>query len=67
MNFPQSDSPKIVDDNGIAVVLGCSVWLVRKDRRTDRRIPFFRIARLIRYDVDAVRAAMLARQEGGAK
>lgn len=56
-----------VDDNTIARALGCSVAYVRKDRRTAKVIPFFRMGGLIRYDIDVVRAKMNASSEGGPK
>ena len=61
-----STPPVIVNDEAVAKFLGCSVAMVRKDRRTKRRIPFFRFGALVKYDLDRVRAAMNASTEGGA-
>ena len=57
--------PFAVDDLKLAPMLGLSVAMLRKDRRTARTIPFFTIGRAVRYDVATVRQAMLARQMGG--
>ena len=64
---PSSISPKAfaVDDKTVAQALGCSVAYVRKDRRTAKVIPFFRLGGLIRYDLDVVRAKLNASSEGG--
>ena len=42
--------PQLVDENVIAGTIGMSVAWVRLDRRTARRLPFYRIGRAIRYD-----------------
>lgn len=55
----------IVDDKTIAELIGMSVPWVRKDRRTKRLLPFFRLGDRVRYDVATVRKALLARVEGG--
>ena len=57
------DSQLIVDDKSIAVLIGMSLPWVRKDRRTKRLLPFFRLGGRIRYDVPTVRKALLARSE----
>jgi hypothetical protein len=59
-------SQLIVDDKTIADLLGMSLPWVRKDRRTKRLLPFFRLGGRVRYDVPTVRKALLARTEGGA-
>jgi hypothetical protein len=56
----------IVDEKTIAEIIGMSLPWVRKDRRTKRLLPFFRLGDRIRYDVPTVRKALLARTEGGA-
>jgi predicted DNA-binding transcriptional regulator AlpA len=62
------ESPLIVDDKKIAEILGMSLPWVRKDRITKRTLPFFRLGgKAVRYDVETVRKAFLARMEGGAK
>jgi hypothetical protein len=63
-----SQVPKlIVDDKTIAELIGLSLAWVRKDRRTARLLPFFRLGGRVRYDVPTVRSALLARSEGGQK
>lgn len=61
-----TDNPQqlAVDDKTIAAALGMSVAWVRKDRTTNRTVPFFRLGTAIRYDVATVRKAMLSRMEG---
>ncbi len=59
-------SQLIVDDKTLAKLIGMSLPWVRKDRRTKRLLPFFRLGDRIRYDVPTVRKALLARTEGGA-
>lgn len=56
----------IVDDRTIAELIGMSLPWVRKDRRTKRLLPFFRLGGRVRYDVPTVRKALLSRSEGGA-
>jgi hypothetical protein len=58
-------SKLIVDDKSIASLIGMSLPWVRKDRRTKRILPFFRVGRAIRYDVPTVRKTFLSRMEGG--
>jgi len=55
----------IVDTEGIADFLDTSVSFVKKDRGGKRLIPFFRVGDLVRYDIDRVRAALQANEEGG--
>lgn len=62
----QAYSP-IVADEEIAKIIKMSVHWVRKDRITDRVLPFFRLGRAIRYNVPVVIAAFNAHMEGGAK
>lgn len=63
-----SDNPQqlAVDDKAIAAALGMSLAWVRKDRMTNRTVPFFRLGTSIRYDPATVRKAMLSRMEGNA-
>lgn len=56
---------KAVDDKQIAELIGMSVHWVRKDRKTKRILPFFRIGDSVRYDVETVRKVFLSRMEGG--
>ena len=45
--------------------IGMSVHFLRKDRRTKRLIPFFKIGDCVRYDLSRVRVALAAMEEGG--
>ena len=54
-----------VDEKTIADELQMSVAWVRKDRRTTRILPFYRIGKSIRYDLARVRSALKALEEGG--
>jgi hypothetical protein len=59
--------PRIaVDEKQIAAAIGMSVGFLRKDRQTKRQIPFYRIGGCIRYDLNRVREALAAVEEGGA-
>ncbi len=55
-----------VDEKAIADALGMSLPWVRKDRRTKRILPFYRIGKSIRYDLGRVREALTLCEEGGA-
>jgi hypothetical protein len=52
-------------DAEIAPLIGLSTSFLRKDRRTHRVIPFVRVRGRILYDLDRVRQALLALEEGG--
>lgn len=54
-----------VDEHAVAKSLGLSVNTIRKDRRNARRIPFYRIGKFVRYNLDSVRAALARQEEGG--
>ena len=54
-----------VDEYAIAESIGMSVPWLRKDRRTKRLVPFYRIGKSIRYDLARVRAALANLEEGG--
>jgi hypothetical protein len=56
-----------VTESEIARAYSVSIDFLRKDRRTKRLIPFFRMGRAIRYDLDRVREALIKREEGGTK
>lgn len=66
MQTIQTLPPRAVDDKQIAELIGMSVHWVRKDRKTKRILPFFRIGDSVRYDVETVRKVFLSRMEGGA-
>lgn len=55
-----------VDEHQVAAAIGMSLAWVRKDRRTARTIPFFKLGTAVRYDLERVREALRAREEGGA-
>ena len=56
-----------VDETEAAPAIGVSVHFLRKDRRTKRLIPFYRVGDRVLYDLDRVRAALIALEEGGPK
>jgi hypothetical protein len=59
-------NPIAVDEHATAAAIGMSVHWLRKDRRGQRVVPFFRIGGAIRYDLQRVREALVARcEEGG--
>ena len=59
------DLPVIADDKAIAKITQMSLPWVRKDRSTNRILPFFRMGRAVRYNVPVVLAALTAHMEGG--
>jgi hypothetical protein len=61
---PGSD-PIAVDEHVMAAQLNISLGWLRRDRRNKKIIPFIRLNGAVRYDPEAVRAALRARQEGG--
>lgn len=56
---------QLVDEFACAKALGLSVGTLRKDRQSDRRIPFFKIGTSVRYDLERVREALAAFEQGG--
>jgi len=42
-----------------------SVHWVRKDRRTKRILPFYKLGDAVRYDLERVRQALMGTEEGG--
>lgn len=66
LNLQPVHAPIGVDEFVIAQKIDVSVSWLRKDRRTKRIVPFFRVGDLIRYNPETVAAALLARTEGGA-
>lgn len=61
----QGAPPIAVGEGEAAQAIGMSVFFLRKDRRTKRLIPFYRIGDRILYDLDRVRMALLTLEEGG--
>ncbi len=56
----------LVSERECSRQLGVSIWLLRRDRRGPKTLPFVRVGtRTIRYDLHAVRHALVT--EGGAK
>ena len=49
----------------IAEETGLSLAFLRADRRTLRRIPFYKIGSAVRYNLDRVREALAALEVGG--
>lgn len=64
MQTPENSQQLAVDDKAIAAALGMSVAWVRKDRTTNRTVPFFRLGTSVRYNLATVQKAMLSRMEG---
>ena len=63
-------APLAVDERECAAAIGMSVAWLRKDRRTKRVIPFFKMAGnngAVRYNLDRCREALAAIEEGGPK
>lgn len=59
--------PIAVDEFACALAIGMSVGWLRKDRRTARVLPFYKLGDSVRYDLDRVRSALVAKcEEGGA-
>jgi hypothetical protein len=54
-----------VGEKEAAKALNMSVAWLRKDRRTKRIIPFFKLGDAVRYDLGRVRDAIAAIEEGG--
>ena len=54
-----------VGEHEAAAALGLSVHTLRKDRQHDRRIPFFKIGSAVRYNLERVRDALAAYEQGG--
>ena len=55
----------VVCETEAARAIGMSVHFLRKDRRGKRLIPFYRIGDRVLYDLERVRQALLALEEGG--
>lgn len=55
----------VMTDVECAEAIGVSPSWLRKDRRTKRLIPYYRLGGRILYDLERVRAALLEVEEGG--
>jgi hypothetical protein len=62
---PLSVSDVAVDEREAAKMIGMSVFFLRKDRRTKRLIPFYRIGDRILYNPRRVFEALASLEEGG--
>lgn len=62
---PKASTPIILDEEGVAKFLDVSLGWVRKDRRTTRYLPFYRMCGHIRYNVHRVLESLAAVEEGG--
>jgi hypothetical protein len=58
-------SLRLHDEGELAEALKISIHWLRKDRRTKRIVPFFRIGTAVRYDLEHVRAALSRLECGG--
>jgi hypothetical protein len=70
MSKPEARSaaePIAVDETACAAAIGMSVAWLRKDRRTARVVPFYRLGGSVRYNLIRVREALAAVEEGGAR
>ena len=56
---------RLLDDKQLAPLVKVSVQFLRDDRRGERKIPFIRLGRCIRYDIDMVNKALDSMVEGG--
>jgi len=65
MQLTEAAAPLFRTDAQIAPLIGLSLSFLRKDRRTQRVIPFVRVKGRILYDLERVRQSLLAREEGG--
>ncbi len=54
-----------VGEREAANALGLSVHTLRKDRQRERRFPFFKVGRSVRYDLARLREALAALEVGG--
>lgn len=57
--------PTFVDESHLARAIGVSVPTLRKDRQNERKIPFIRIGKLVRYDLNRVLAVLRLNEIGG--
>ncbi len=57
--------PLAITEHQVAACIGMSVHWVRKDRRTKRILPFYKLGDAVRYDLERVRQALMGTEEGG--
>ena len=65
MNSTHTNSPIAVDEQQCADAIGLSVHFLRKDRRTKRLIPFYRVGNRILYSLERVQQSLNQLEEGG--
>ena len=65
----QTNEPQriAVNEADAAKALGVSVHWLRRDRRTKRLLPFYKLGGAVRYDMGRVREALARIEEGGAR
>lgn len=61
---PARPVPFGVDETEAARAIGMSVAYLRKDRLKMRLFPFFKLGSSVRYDLDRMREAALALEQG---
>lgn len=66
MQAQTTPDPIAVDEHEAARLLGLSVHTLRKDRVGERRIPFYRIGRSVRYNTQRLQETLTALEVGGA-
>jgi excisionase family DNA binding protein len=54
-----NEQESLLDVNGVAKLLGCSPWTVRK-WETEGRLEATRLGKLVRFDMEAIRAFIAA-------
>lgn len=59
--------PVLIDEKELASMIHMSIAWVRADRHGKRLFPFIKIGKAVRYDLEAVRAALTEMTQGGAK
>jgi hypothetical protein len=58
-------APIAISESEAAQALGVSVHFLRKDRQTKRLLPFYKLGGAVRYNLERVREALAAVEEGG--
>lgn len=66
MEANSTDARLGIDEHEAARLLGLSVHTLRKDRVGERRIPFYRIGRSVRYNTQRLQETLTALEVGGA-
>jgi len=56
---------RLLDEKQLAELLSVSVQFLRDDRRGERRVPYIRLGRCIRYDIQLANKALESMVEGG--